>query len=169
MLAVVLPGRAYDVTMPILAAVTDVLEGQGYDVLPISWSLQQPPRDPAAFVTERLVAATTDGCDLVVGKSLGTWGARYAAERAWPAVWLTPVLTDLRCAAGIRAGTAPQLVVAGLADPFHDAEVAAGLGCELLELEGLDHALHDVGADRPAAAVLTRVADTTADFIRRLP
>ena len=35
-----------------------------------------------------------DGPVLVVGKSLGTYGARLAAERAYPAIWLTPVLTE---------------------------------------------------------------------------
>ncbi len=51
------------------------------------------------------------------------------------------MLTDPGCAAGIRANSAPQLVVAGDADPCYDAAVAGGPGCEVVETAGADHAL----------------------------
>lgn len=168
MRAVVLPGRAYDVTGPLLATSIGVLERHGYDVRGVAWTLTDPPADPAGFVSEHLAAAAAEGCDLVVAKSLGCWAASYAGERGWPAVWLTPVLTDPSCATAIRSSPSPQLVVAGLADPFHDPAVAADLGCDLVELDGLDHALTAPGAVVPSAATLTRVADAVDGFVRRL-
>lgn len=101
MLAVVLPGRAYDATMPALAVVIDVLERQGYDVCAVSWTLTEMPADPAAWVTERLVAAAADGCDV-------------------------------------------------------------------LEIDGADHALTGAGGEQRGDAILAQVADATATFVRRL-
>ena len=142
--AVVLPGRAYPATAPVLALAVDALGRHGCAVHAVEWQLAGAPDDPASWVCERLVEAAADGCDLVVGKSLGTWAAAYAGKQGWPAVWLTPVLTDAGCAAGIRDNAAPQLVVSGTADFAFDPEVAHGLGCELYEVEGADHALsHD--------------------------
>lgn len=167
--AVVLPGRAYPVTMPALAAVVDVLDRSGYDVRAVEWVLSAPPDDPAGFVEHRLAAAAPDGCDLVVGKSLGCWaGARAAAQRL-PAVWITPVLTDPPCAAGIRANPAPQLVVAGLADPMHDRSVARTLGCDLLELPGLDHALSATGDGVVAPVDLEQMSAAVDAFVASLP
>ena len=166
--AVVLPGRAYPVTMPALALVVDTLDQHGWDVHAVSWTLPKPPTDPAAWVTEHLLAASGDGCDLVVGKSLGTWAAAYAAEQAWPALWLTPVLSDPECAAGIRANPAPQLVVGGLADPFHDVTVAAGLGCDVVEIAGADHALSGSGGVVPSAGVQRQIAAAVDGFLGRL-
>lgn len=169
MSAVVLPGRAYPATMPVLALVVDALERHDYDVHVVSWTLPVLPADPAAWVTERLVAASADGCELVVGKSLGTWAAAYAAERAWPAVWLTPVLSDPRCAAGIRANPAPQLVVGGLTDPFHDVTVAAGLDCHVVEIDGADHALSDSDDVVPSADIQRQIATAVDGFLASLP
>lgn len=162
-----LPGRAYPVNRPALAAVVDVLEQHGYDVRPVSWELEAIPEDPAAFVTARLVEAAPGGAHLVVGKSLGAWAAPYAAGRAMTAVWVTPVLGEPDVAAGIRANPAAQLVVAGLVDPLHDVQVAAGLGCDLVELDGVDHALSGTGDAVVAPAILERIADATDAFLRR--
>lgn len=166
MRAVVLPGRAYPVTAPLLATAVGVLERHGYDVRGVAWTLTDLPPDPAGFVGDHLATASEGGCDLVVAKSLGCWGAAAAGE--WPAVWLTPVLTAPACAAGIRSREAPQLVVAGLADPFHDPVVAAGLGCDVVEIDGLDHALAGPGADVPTTDTLARVDGAIDDFLRRL-
>lgn len=171
MLAVVLPGRAYPASMPVLALVVDVLERHGYDVRAVSWTLSELPADPAAWVTERLVAAAADGCDLVVGKSLGAWAAAYAAKQAWPALWLTPVLSDPRCAAGIRANPASQLVIGGLADPTHDTAVAATLGCDVVEIAAADHALTDTDDVVPSVAIqqqMTAAADAFLSGLARL-
>ena len=82
---------------------TDISDVRGSDVHFVAVGTPQLPGSDAADL--RFVMAAIDSLlphlasgDLVVGKSLGTWGARYAAERAWPAVWLTP-LSALRLAA----------------------------------------------------------------------
>lgn len=166
-LAVVLPGRAYPATRPALAAVVEVLDQHGYDIRSLTWMLPELPDDPAAYVVARLSAAARD-VDLVVGKSMGAWASAYVAERRVPAVWVTPVLTEPAVAAGIRANPAQQLVVAGLADPFHDAAAAAALGCDLLELAGVDHALSSTGDTVIQPDILALVADATDAFLRRL-
>ncbi|WP_139982658.1 alpha/beta hydrolase [Nocardioides litoris] len=169
-----LPGRAYPVTGPALAAVLDVVARHGYAVAPVAWSFPDPadlPADPDAFVTGRLAEATPDGCDLVVGKSLGTRAASYAGERGWPAVWVTPLLRDAAVVAGVRANPAPQLLVCGAADPLHDAEVAgdlAGPSVTVLELPGVDHALSSTGDWSVAPDILAAVASAADDFTRRL-
>ena len=168
MRAVVLPGRAYPATLPVLALVVDALERHGYDVHAVSWTLDELPADPAAWVTERLLVAAADGCDLVVGKSLGCWAAAYCAEQAWPAVWLTPVLSDPACAAAIRANASPQLVVAGLADPFHDSTAAVALGCAVVEIAGADHALSDSGDGVPTAAIQQQITAAADAFLAGL-
>ncbi|WP_137294272.1 alpha/beta hydrolase [Nocardioides dongxiaopingii] len=175
MSAVVLPGRAYAATMPLLALATTVLERHGHDVRAVSWSLPDGvPDDADAWVEARLVEAL-DGevphvPDVVVAKSLGTRSAPYVARRGSPAVWFTPLLRDAACAAGIRANPAPQLVVAGLADGLHDTEVAAGLGdaVTVLEVEGADHGLSR-GDGVPDDDVLADVERALDAFVGALP
>lgn len=166
--AVVLPGRAYPTTLPVLATPIEVLERRGYDVRGVAWSLSALPADPAGFVEARLAEAAADGCDLVVAKSLGCWGAAHAARHRWPAIWLTPVLTEPACVAGIRANAAPQLVVVGLDDPFHDPEVAASLRCTVLRLPGVDHALSSTGDGAVAPGILASVAAAIDDFLEEI-
>ncbi|MDO9455737.1 hypothetical protein [Nocardioides sp.] len=168
-LAVALPGRAYPVTLPAIAVVVDAVAAHGYAVRPVDWGvLAEVPADPDRWVAERLAEAAPDGCDLVVGKSLGTRAASYAAERAWPAVWVTPLLRDAAVVAGIRANPSPQLLVCGAADPLHDASVAAALACDVLELPGLDHALSAAGDGVVAPDDLALVTDATTAFLGRL-
>lgn len=167
-LAVVLPGRAYPVTMPALTLVADLLGQHGHEVRSVAWTLSEPPADPADFVVRRLLEAAPQGCDLVVGKSLGCWASSYAAAAGCAAIWLTPVLVDVEVVAGIRANRAPQLVIAGLADPLHVTAVAAGLAGEVLELPGVDHALSSTGDGVVGADILDRIAVAVEDFLRRL-
>ncbi|WP_134765567.1 alpha/beta hydrolase [Nocardioides sp. 1609] len=169
--AVVLPGRAYTATAPLLALAGTVLERNGYGVRAVSWSLPDGvPDDADAWVEARLVEALDgDVPDLVLAKSLGTRAASYVARQGWPAVWFTPLLRDDACAAGIRANPAPQLVVAGLADDLHDADVAADLPASVtvLEVDGADHALSR-GGDVPPLDVLADVERALDHFLGRL-
>lgn len=167
-LAVVLPGRAYPATGPALAVVTESADRHGYDVRAAAWELDALPDDPTGFVVSHLSEVAPDGADLIIAKSLGCRAATVAAEQRTPAVWVTPVLTDPEVAAGIAANPAPQLVVAGLSDPMHDTVVGAGLGCDVLELPGLDHALSGSGDHVVAPDILRQVASATDDFLRRL-
>lgn|GEM_PF-3378748 len=47
---------------------------------------------------------------LVIGKSLGTYAAAWAADGPMPAVWLAPLLTDPSCVADIARSPAPALL-----------------------------------------------------------
>jgi pimeloyl-ACP methyl ester carboxylesterase len=81
---------------------------------------------------------------LVVGKSLGTRVASYAAERGLDAIWFTPLLVDPVVAEGIAANAGRQLLVGGLADELWDPAVARELaeaGCEVLEVPDADHSM----------------------------
>jgi hypothetical protein len=174
-LAVLLPGRAYPVDRPAIAAVGDAVAAAGYDVLPVSWGLlDEVPPDPDRWVVERLVEAAPGGCDLVVGKSLSTRAASYVAGRGWPAVWVTPLLREGPVVSGIRANPAPQLLVCGGADPLHDPAVAtdlaglAGGTCVVLELPGLDHSLSGTGDHEVVRATVARVEAATAAFLAGL-
>ena len=169
-LAVVLPGRGYPPAAPGLAYAGYVLRAAGRRVRDVWWD---PPANGSlslegevAWVGDQLAAAASDvdGPVFVVGKSLGTYGARLAAERSYPAIWLTPLLTDPVLVEGIRANPARQLLVGGTADRLWDAEVAASMaaaGCDVLQIDGIDHGLID-----PAAPV--RSADARAEVTRAM-
>ena len=168
MRAVVLPGRAYPTTLPVLATPVEVLRRRGYDVHEVSWTFDGPPPEPATFVAGHLAEAAADGCDLVVAKSLGCWAAARAAEQRRPAIWLTPVLTDEHVAGSIRANPTPQLAIGGLADLMWDAKVARTLGCALLELPGLDHALSSTGDGVVAPDILEQMAAAIDHFLEEI-
>ena len=74
---------------------------------------------------------------VVVGKSLGTWAASYAAERGLDAIWFTPLLIEPRVAEAIAANAGRQLLVGGLVDGLWDVDIARELadnGCDVLEV-----------------------------------
>ncbi|WP_201300221.1 hypothetical protein [Nocardioides sp. AX2bis] len=182
--AVLLPGRAYDVSAPLLARAGQVLAAEGWEVRRLAWDGPAPlpgEVDPGVaedFVVRHLRAATADlqpgraGAVLVVAKSLGTRAAANAASRGWSAAWLTPLLDDASCRAGIAANPAPQLLVGGTADAYWDAAVAAGLGraasVEVLEVEAADHGLALPGEAAVSAAVLDRVGEALAALARQV-
>lgn len=168
--AVVLPGRAYPVTLPAIASVADVVR-ERHEVRSVSWSVDGMPTDPTAFVVDRAQAAAGgEPPALVVGKSLSTLASRWAAEQGCPAIWVTPLLEERAVVEGIRANPARQLLVCGLVDPAHDRGVAASLvaeaaSVELLELPLLDHALSASGDGTMGRADIERVAAATRAFL----
>ncbi|MBS41825.1 MAG: hypothetical protein CMH83_01365 [Nocardioides sp.] len=179
--ALVLPGRAYPPVAPLLDLAGRALTEHGWDVRPAWWEAPADlaPADAAAWVDQRVLAAVAGLPGLpglpgrpggervvVVAKSLGTRAAPYVAARGWPAVWLTPLTLVPDVVDALRTNPAPQLVVAGLADPFHDPAVDLG-ACELLALEGADHALVVPGAVR-TAELHVEVARVVDDFLTRL-
>jgi hypothetical protein len=169
---VVLPGRGYPPAAPGCAYAGYALLAAGWRVRDVWWD---PPAnsslsidDEVAWVGDQLASATAGvtGPVLVVGKSLGTYGARLAAERAYPAIWLTPVLTEPALVEAIRANSARQLLVGGTEDSLWDVDVAASLaagGCDVLQLDGLDHGLinrTDAGRSAEALVEMTRAMAT---------
>ena len=172
---VVLPGRGYPPAAPGLAYAGYVLRASGWRVRDVWWD---PPANgllsvegEVAWVGDQLAAAAAEvaGPVLVVGKSLGTYGARLAAERSYPAIWLTPLLTDPVLVEGIRANPARQLLVGGTADRLWDADVAASLaasGCDVLQLDGIDHGLIDPTDPVRSAEALVEITRAMANFVR---
>jgi hypothetical protein len=171
---VVLPGRGYPPAAPGLAYAGYVLRAAGWRVRDVWWD---PPANGSlsldgevAWVGDQLAAATAEvpGPVLVVGKSLGTYAARLAAERSYPAIWLTPLLTDPVLVEGIRANPARQLLVGGTADHLWDADVAASLaadGCDVLQIDGIDHGLIDLADPIRSAEALAEITRAMAGFV----
>jgi pimeloyl-ACP methyl ester carboxylesterase len=98
---------------------------------------------------------------LVSGKSAGSLAAPFAAEHGLAAVWTTPLLDHSQCADGLRARTAPVLLVGGTADESWRGELARELADEVLELAGADHGLTRASdleqVERAVAAFSARV------------
>jgi hypothetical protein len=156
--ALVLPGAMLGGMPAVWFGFGPLLE-QGWRVLLLWWEYLDRSQDPWQFVRERAEAgiAHAGGIDLLIGKSLGTFGAPIDV----PAVWLTPLLAEApEVVDALRARTAPSLFVGGTDDPAWDAAIARGLG-DVLELEDADHGLARV-EDAPA------IRDAVAAFSGRL-
>ncbi len=147
-LAIVAPGRAYSPSAPLLEIARRALLQHGFTVQQLWWdTTTRGDEEPEAWVRQHVAAAlAAEGADhvLVVGKSLGTHAASYAAERGLDAVWLTPVLTEPRVVEAIGANAGRQLLVGGRADALWDPAVAGELaesGCDVLEVPDADHSM----------------------------
>lgn len=155
--AIVAPGRAYSPSAPLLELARVALLHHGFAVQQLWWdSTTRGDEDPEAWVRRHVAAAHADDDAnhvLVVGKSLGTRAASYAAERGLDAIWFTPLLVEPVVAEAIAANPGRQLLVGGLADELWDAGIARELaanGCDVLEVPDADHAMGAPGAVRTA-------------------
>ena len=142
--AIVLPGR-WLAGMPVNAFAIEGLSSAGWRSILVWDELFDSSHDSLRWVTDRLDAAAAYARDaerfLIVGKSLSTQAAGVAADRGWPAVWLTPLLDQDGVLAMLRRRTAPALLVGGTADPSWDGALARALSDDVLELDGADHGL----------------------------
>jgi pimeloyl-ACP methyl ester carboxylesterase len=151
----------------------DVAERRRAAVHRHSWSEEPPePFDPAVegWVREQ-VAPLLDavgGIPLLIGKSLGTNAAALAAERALPAVWVTPVLTVPWVAAALARATAPMLLVGGTADEIWDGALARRLSPHVLEVADADHGMYVPGPLIDSVAVLGRVVASVEEFLNTI-
>jgi hypothetical protein len=173
--AVVVPGRGYPPAAPLTFFA-------GFALLQHRWSVRQVWWDPpahesdeqtTAWVRGQVEAVLPDsGRVLLVAKSLGTYAAPLAAERAYDAVWLTPLLQVPSLAAAIAANPARQLLVGGTSDDIAwEPEVARDLaahGCDLLEVPDADHALMVPGDVVGGAAAHVEVVRALDTFLTRL-
>ena len=173
--ALVAPGRAYSPSAPLLELARRALLQHGFTVQQLWWdSTSRGDEDAEAWVRRHVAAAhAREDADhvLVVGKSLGTRAASYAAERGLDAVWFTPLLVDPVVAEGIAANAGRQLLVGGLADELWDAAVArelADAGCQVLEVPEADHGMGTPDVVRTAAIHL-EVARAVEAFLAQLP
>jgi hypothetical protein len=142
--AIVLPGRML-AGMPVNAYAIDAVWTQGWRAILVWDEYFDEPPSAEQWVRDRLDAAAAYAGDggqrLVIGKSLGTLAAGAAAERAWPAVWLTPLLHVPELVEMLERRTAPALLIGGTNDEAWDGALARRLSDDVLELEGADHGL----------------------------
>lgn len=155
--ALVAPGRAYSPTAPLLEFARRGLLQHGFTVQQIWWdTTTRGDEDPEPWVRRHVQAAhAVEDADhvLVVGKSLGTLAASYAAELGLDAIWFTPLLVEAPVAEAIAANAGRQLLVGGLVDELWDAAVARELadnGCDVLEVPDADHSMGTGDAVRTA-------------------
>jgi hypothetical protein len=173
--AIVAPGRAYSPAAPLLEFARRSLLQHGFTVHQLWWdSTSRADDDDAEQWVRRHVEAAHAAEDadhvLVVGKSLGTRAASYAAERGLDAIWLTPLLVDPVLAEGIAANAGRQLLVGGLRDELWVPAVARELadsGCAVLEVADADHAMGTDDAVRTAEIHL-EVARAVEAFLASL-
>lgn len=177
-LGLVLPGRAYSPSAPLLELARLVLVQHGFTVQPVWWDSSSRPDDvePDVWVRGEAAAALEAEADspprvLVVGKSLGCFAASYAAEQGFDAIWLTPLLGEPTVLEGIRANPARQLLIGGSADQFWDTDAAAGLvreGCDVMEIPDADHGLYVPGGAVRSASILADVTRRMDAFLADL-
>lgn len=166
-LALLLPGRAYSPDAPLLWFARMAAAQHGFTVQQVWWDTtdHSASTDFEAFVRREVEQALADeDADHVVliGKSLGTRAAGYAAERGLDAIWLTPLLVEPTVAEAIAANPGRQLLIGGFADELWHPGVAAELreaGCEVLEVPDADHAMCAPGDVVRSARIQAEVAE----------
>jgi len=173
----VLPGRAYSPAAPLLEVARQALVQHGYTVQQVWWDAsaraQAEVDDPEPWVRAQVETALAhEEADhvVLVGKSLGTHAASYAAERGLDAVWLTPLLVVPQLVEGIAANPGRQLLVGGRADELWDhvvAEELADAGHDVLEVWDADHAMLSRDVVR-STEILVEVARRLSEFVASL-
>jgi hypothetical protein len=172
--ALVAPGRAYPPSAPLLDLARRALLQHGFTVQELWWDATTRGEEEAEPWVRRHVEAAHAGEDadhvLLVGKSLGTHAASYAAERGLDAIWLTPLLTVPAQAEAIAANAGRQLLVGGLQDGLWDTQIArelADAGCDVLEVADADHGMGTDDAVRTAEIHL-EVARAVEAFLSQI-
>ncbi len=152
-LAVLLPGRNYPTTMPLLTFAGLAAAQRGWQVRAVSWTA--PDVDTRAtidWVSDQLREAIGgfEGRVLVVEKSLGTCGARFASRRGYDAIWLTPLLHLPEIVDAMSHNAGRQLLIGGTQDPAWDLNTARTISEDVIPIEGADHAMFSGDAIRTA-------------------
>jgi hypothetical protein len=106
---------------------------------------------------------------VMIGKSLSSAAAGLVAERALPAVWLTPLLRHDLVVDGLASARRPCLLIGGSADEhWHRPAIPDNPLLEVLELDGLDHSLQAGGDVRASLDALRDVSLAISEFLGRL-
>lgn len=171
--ALVIPGRMFGPNIGMLMFAAMAAERRDALVDRMSWQrteeLDPLPSDGWLPWTEAQIRPHLDAIaaarPLLIGKSLGTFAARLAADRGLPAIWLTPVLTTEAVATPMREATAPLLLIGGTADRLWDGALARELSPYVLEVDGADHGLCLPGPMARSAEVLGQVTTAVEDFL----
>ncbi|MEV0620487.1 hypothetical protein AB0I81_44695 [Nonomuraea sp. NPDC050404] len=165
--AVLIPGKAYGPLTGLLFYAGVAAVRRGADLERISWDPPEDlsPSEMPSWVHEQVTPVVDKlPAPLLIGKSLGSFGAGVAAERGLPAVWLTPLLTMPACVAALRRATEPFLLIGGTADAAWDGAVARELTPHVLEVEGADHGMMVPGPLQKTTDVLGRVTTAMETF-----
>lgn len=170
-LAVILPGRNYPATMPLLTFVGRAALQHGWRVRAVSWNA--PERDTKGtidWVDHELQEAVGDfdGRVLVVGKSLGTCAAERAARLGYDAIWLTPLLHLPEVVGAMTDHPGRQLLVGGTEDPAWSLEAARKTGGDVVQIDGADHGMFTTDAVR-TAEVHVDVTRAVDQWLRATP
>ena len=173
--ALVLPGRAYSPSAPLLELARRALLQHGFTVQQLWWdtTTRGEGDEPEPWVRGHVEAAhAAEDADhvILVAKSLGTQAASYAAELGLDAIWFTPVLVEATVAEGIAANAGRQLLVGGLADQLWVPSIARELadnGCDVLEVPDADHSMGTGDAVRTAEIHL-EVARAVEAFLSQI-
>lgn len=177
-LCLVVPGRGYPATMPLLFWPATALVEDGWAVAVLEWGT--PPTDPAALeaLAEAALSCTLAGAPLkqadlpllLVAKSLGTRLAPWAGRHEVAGVWLTPLLDDVRVRRAIETYPAPGLVVGGTDDPHWDGGPALtplAADVQVWDVPGADHSLQ-VPSWRASVRTQCEVTDRVLALARGL-
>lgn len=174
--AIVMPGAGYSVQAPLLWYARRAALEAGRNVLAVADVFDRDRDEPTEWVEERCEATVRhvrshDAHPLVITKSLTSLAARFAADEALPSVWLTPLIADRgttvasQVIEGLRAGTAPRLLIGGSDDPTWDDGIASGLShAQILELRGADHSLEVPGDVARSLGYLRKVTEAIRAF-----
>jgi hypothetical protein len=167
--AVLLPGANWG-GMPVAAFAVYALVARGWSVVQVWDEYLDRTADPVEWAHVRAEAALDAAGDarLIVAKSISTLATAVAAERSVAAVWLTPLLEEEACVAGLRARTAPALLVGGTADASWNGDLARELSDAVLELEGVDHGFVPGGDLLGTFETLRQLAGAIAGFAAHL-
>lgn len=152
-----MPGRMLGPHVPTLYYCCEAAEARGARVEVLHWPGHPAPvplgADTPVLVESMVESALddrlADSSPVLFAKSLGTLSAPVAARRNLPAVWLTPVLTDVAgldpqvFAEGVAASTAPCLIIGGTADRLWDGEAARRLSPYVVEIPDAERFLDE--------------------------
>jgi hypothetical protein len=169
--AVLLPGVRYFSQAPLLWFAREAAQARGWSAVEVD---ERAPGDQEPFEwmrgqALRALDATDAELTVVVGKSLGSAAAPLVSERGLPAVWLTPLLTRADVTDALAAASAPALAVGSPDDPsWGKGELPDNPALEVLELDGLDHALQVSGDPIASLDVLRTVTARVSAFFARV-
>jgi len=173
--AILLPGRSFGVSTPLLHWSAELLTEHGWSVLAVSYDFDEVARDARAHVLRCAGAALERAVDdrpvMVVAKSLGTLALPWAVQNGLPGAWLTPLLQDAPAVTAAHEARQPTLLVGGTADPHWQPPLSAGPAVSLMELAGADHGLQRPGEWRRSlldqVAIFDRVRELAEHVLAR--
>jgi len=166
-----LPGAWYPTRAPLLWYAREVALNQGWSVLEVLDELPEgeEPFDWATDRATRALDAAPGDRPVMIGKSLTSAAAGIAADRSLPAAWLTPMLRQPAVLEALGRAVAPTLLIGGTADSDHwdPAALPDNPAIDVVELDGLDHALQADGDLGASLAALIKVTASLAAFLDR--